>query len=254
MDDKQRWQRLLARAWDVLGQLHVTKCRQDRMTRRGGGAPSNPLVYRVDASEAQARIREVLQGIAVAWAKDHNASAIYVRSGQELVRFLGRRLEWVSKHQLAPFWEESLSSNVHRGWRVVDNPAELRRLGECGATAADGEVCCTVLWHEEHQRVVECPDCGAQWSVMERNQDQIDAAAEECLPLSQAVRALAEYGMVLTLRQAQGWTERVNPSTGEPWLLPTGVDDHGTRVYRMGDVAAIAEDPPRRGRPSARAS
>lgn len=253
MDDKQRWQRLLGRASDVLAQLHVTKCRQDRMSRRGGGVPSNPLVFRVDASEAQARIREVLQGIAVAWAKDHKATAVYVKSPQDLVVFIRRRLEWVTKHQLSPFWEESLSSNVRRAWHVVDVPVELRRLGVCGAEV-EGGICRTELWHEENQSVVECPVCGAEWSVLDRNQAHIDEAADETLPLKQAVWALVEYGMVLTLRQAQGWTERVNPSTGQPWLSHTAVDENGVRLYRMGDVAAIAEDPPRRGRPRARAS
>lgn len=253
MDDKQRWMKLLARTGEVLAQLHVSKCRQDRMTRRGGGSPSTPLVYRVDASEAMARIREVLQGIAVAWAKDHKASAIYVKTPKDLVVFISGRLEWVTKHQLSPFWEESLSSNVRRGWSVVDVPTELMKLGMCGADV-DGEICRTELWHKETETRVQCPRCKAMWSVLDRRQEHIDDAAEETLPLSQAVLALAEYGMALTLRQAQGWTERVNPSTGEPWLMPVASDGAGVRLYRMGDVAAIAADPPRRGRPKARAS
>lgn len=253
MDDKQRWLKLLARTSEVLAQLHVSKCRQDRMTRRGGGSPSTPLVFRVDASEAMARIREVLQGIAVAWAKDHRSSAIYVKTPQDLVVFISTRIEWVTKHQMAPFWEEVLVDNVRRAWAVVDVPVELRKLGICGAEA-EGDICRTELWHKENQTRVECPRCRAVWSVLDRQQDHIDDAAEETLPLSQAVRALAEYGMTLTLRQAQGWTERVNPSTGEPWLVPTEVDGLGVRLYRMGDLAAIAADPPRRGRPRVEAS
>lgn len=253
MDDKQRWLKLLARTSEVLAQLHVSKCRQDRMTRRGGGSPSTPLVFRVDASEAMVRIREVLQGIAVAWAKDHRASAIYVKTPQDLVVFISSRIEWVTKHQMSPFWEEVLVDNVRRGWGVVDVPTEMMKLGVCGAEV-DGEVCRAELWHKENQTRVECPRCKAVWSVLDRQQGQIDDAADETLPLKQAVLALVEYGMALTLRQAQGWTERVNPSTGEPWLTPAAVDGGGVRLYRMGALAEIAADPPRRGRPRTRAS
>lgn len=244
---------MLARTVEVLAQLHVSKCRQDRVSRRGGGSPSTPLVYRVDASESMARIREVLQGIGIAWAKDHKATAIYVSSPVELARFIGARLSWVTKHQMAPFWEEALASAVREAWKVVDVPDDLVRMGVCGADLDDGP-CMVELWHDADQSRVECPRCGTVWSVAERQQADIQSAAEVELPLSQAVTALAEYGMSVTYRQARRWTQTINPETGQPWLVPTREDGKGVRLYRMRDVAAVADDPPKRGRPPARSA
>lgn len=253
MDDHQRWKRLLLRTAEVLVQLHVSKCRMDRVTRPGGGSPSTPLVFRVDASESMSRVRDVLQGIAVAWAKDHKSTAVFVKSPVDLVVFIKDRLNWVTKHQLSAFWEEALDSAVREAWKVVDVPQDLVRLGVCGAELAEGQ-CRAELWHRPDQTQVMCDRCGNLHHVASRQQDDIDRAADEEVPLRIAVRALSDFGMHVTLRQAQGWTERINPATGDPWLVATTVGPSGTRLYRMRDVAAIAENPPRRGRPKAQVS
>lgn len=233
------WRALLSRLPALWQELHVTKCRQDVIANRSASAvSSSPLVFRVDASEVQWRIRDLLQTIASRYDMQAGQVIRYRQPG-ELMVLLARHVAWVAKHADAEVWMDELSALDRQGWQVVNRPPDLIRLGVCGAALDDGFTCQAELWHEPGQTAVECPMCSTVTDVAHRKDQDLARAARYRAPLSVVVEALAATGVPVRLEQARKWTQR-RDRHGRALLEPATTRADGTKLYEVGEVLRVA--------------
>lgn len=247
----ESWDDVAQHLPDLLSQLHVTMCRQDRMSRQSGSGSvaSERLVFRVDAQDVRWRIIEVLRRIALVRDREAGVTRFEMRSTQELLVVVLGHLPWVRKHAGADAWLADLAQMMGQGWAVVDRPPDLVLLGQCGRMTEAGR-CSAELWHEPDQDTVVCPLCGAVVDVHARRDASLKRAAQVRAPLSTVVSMLSSAGLRITLDQARKWTQRKDEH-GRPILAPVAKrPSDGVALYEVGAVRAASKRMSKRARAS----
>lgn len=234
------WRSALRTIPTLWPELHVTKCRQDVMTRHSGSASGGaPIVYRFEAAEVQDAIRGLLQSILITFDRESGGAFRY-RSMSDLILDCTRNASWIDRHAGSEEWFATLRDLIADGWRAVDRPPDLIRVGLCEAPLADSHETCTAeLWSEPEQLAMTCPLCGAAVDVAGRRDASINRVAAARVPLSIAVKTLSDAGVKVTLEQARNWTKRKDKH-GRLLLTHVAERKDRTRLYRLGDVQELA--------------
>lgn len=237
----ESWDDVAEHLPDLLSQLHVTMCRQDRMARfsGSGSVASERLVFRLDAQDVRWRILEVLRRIALVCDREAGVVRFEMYSTHALLVLVLGNLPWVRKHAGQKEWLGELASLMGQGWAAVDRPPDLILLGRCGRITEAGE-CMAELWHEPDQETIVCPLCDAVVDVARRQGEHLARAARFRAPLSTVVAALSSAGIRITLEQARKWTQRKDRH-GQALLAPVAHrPSDGVALYELGDVRRVS--------------
>lgn len=220
----------------------------------GGKGTETPLPFNPAASDLQWEVRNTLS----TWARDLDMGDLAVEKWARVVnlrkggpqfgralrpgpmpddpgtwaRWIISRMERVRGHPAAgEMWSE-LMDVCHRVRRAIDLPPELEILGDCPT--------CGQVMHARPLAVeATCRKCKA--AGVEEVHDATALRArltervhEEMVPRTVVLRVLAQLGM------------EVNPATFRQWVSRGRITAHdqedGRKLYRVGDVVALATD------------
>ncbi|WP_280441061.1 hypothetical protein [Nocardia brasiliensis] len=131
---------------------------------------------------------------------------------------------------------------------LVDRPIERRYLGSCPATLTDSRSCSAELRAQRGASWVRCGRCRTQFEVAEIEKTARAAAENLSYTLADLVQVTTSIGRPVAKTTLYRWArERRLEPTGWQHRDEHGVritdhpmDDSAVRVYRIGDVLAMA--------------
>ncbi|WP_433660779.1 hypothetical protein ACQPW1_00370 [Nocardia sp. CA-128927] len=132
---------------------------------------------------------------------------------------------------------------------LVDRPIELRYLGPCPATLTDGRGCGAELRVQRGASWVRCGRCRIQHEVAEIEKSARAAAENLSYTLADLVQVTTSIGQPVAKTTLYRWKRehRLEPTGwqhrdehGVVRITDHPIDDSAVRVYRIGDVLALA--------------
>ncbi|WP_423058694.1 hypothetical protein [Brevibacterium linens] len=219
----------------IVQQLEVTKLRQDATTPQGERRSSDavPMVFRIGAAEVAGRITEVLRSILAAWVSEQERPVHRMLTVPQLVASLDPLRDWVVKHAQAETWHDRLLEQCLKALEQIDIPPERVFAGSCPSAG-----CGVELWPVMGEDVTVCPRCKAQVDVHARRREGLRRIEGYEAPLPRIVDTLRAAGEKITYDQARQWATRKDVR-GRVLLRSVGHDQHGSRLYRLGDVRSV---------------
>lgn len=215
----------------MLVELEVTLTRQDVMSKSGtiGKSADTALPFKWGASDAL----WVLGNVITTWARmlvEHSGFRPPRSSSQvDAARFLLTYVQSLAMHPAAGEAVDEIESAVRNAMRSIDHPVDSRTyLGKCGDVAGvqgcQGRV--YALPRQEHGL---CETCGESHHARTRRALMLRAMANQELTAADMSTMLAGLGIEISVQQIQN-VGRVGR------IRSAGVDAHGKRSYRVGDV------------------
>lgn len=152
-------------------------------------------------------------------------------------RYVGENFRVVRSSPDGVAQYEFLGQLIAGALRVVDRPADLMYLGECGEATEDMAVCDARLYAHQGMIEVTCVQCGWVHDVMSRRSGLLASAAEIALPPTELARAIASVGGIeVTPKRIQKWAEHGK-------LKAVGRAGGGRLpMYKVKDVMAVLEE------------
>lgn len=228
----------------LIADLQDLVTKQVRLSGTGGPAPkgrSFPLPFDVAASE----LAWVLDNTVSTWARD------FAESNPHLVfsaSTSAAAAEWMAGfpallalHPAAAELHAEITGLTERVRSMVDTAAAKVVLGACGALL--GERRCTEILYgradeqgrpDPDQRLVRCRVCGATYHAeVRRRQMQHYVRAMKTTTAEIARSVGTWFGQAINVKTVRTWANRGK-------IAPTGFDEDGEPLYRVGDVLDYA--------------
>lgn len=228
---------------ELMDDLAVTFMKRSRTAQPGGptGIPDIDPVrmpYNLAASHAKAD----LLGILISWAalvseqrrvrvEAYDNHGVHVTDGPTpfncpmtataisgwLLQYTG----WIRHHEAAADCVMEVREAVATCRRIIDAPRTQRFIGlcECGGN----------LWVPEGEDVVECPACGAAFTVWSKQRANLDSIKDMIAYREQLAMAMTANGCALSAGLIHKWESRGR-------LEVARRDARGRKMYRLGDV------------------
>lgn len=134
----------------------------------------------------------------------------------------------IAHHEAAADIHAGLTSVVNRCRAAIDRPADRMYVGRCYADPS----CTADLWAIPDTDHVQCRTCGATYDLKALRAALLGEAADHLEIAETISRALTSIGEPVTPAMIRGYAHRRR-------LLDHGRDQHGRRLYRLGDVRAL---------------
>lgn len=262
---KKLW-KALTEVPDVLNDLETTRTRQSRIGSSNVGvtsrSASKPLPWDQKAREAYFVLRSVLVFRArivlrAAGPRLHgpacqdcvHLSCAARRNGDgpadnlhAVARWLrDSHLEWFRHHQDAPDFLDELSDALRNARRVIDRAPDTWYAGTCGhsepAVEGGSVVCSQELYGKDGEHEVRCPTCTTVYVAAERRAWLLTKAEDQLATTSVLSGAVSRLGHPVTPLMIDGYVRRGR-------LMPHGVNQHGHRLFRVGDLLDLLHSKP----------
>lgn len=171
---------------ELVGELEVTRTRQDRLTERyGAKAAEKPLEWSERAAEKASELWLTLS----AWALDlsqrgederDRLAAVGTYDTAEVARWLARNMRELRQHPEAGTAFDEITDAIRQARRVVDRPAIATRfeVGPCpeivavdphddvaGTAPCAGKVWAFIPAEPERAALLQCQACGESWNT-----------------------------------------------------------------------------------------
>lgn len=229
---------------DLLADLEVTVCRQDKLSDPSGrSTDERPLPLRLGPVEA----RDTLTATLEAWARHvagRRGAGIGLYGAAVSARYLRLHLNEVASDEQAGQLADEIGFAVITSRRAVDKPLQHVYLGPCmnelneheRKARPGAEFCSHDLY--AHPRAVEvvceAEGCGAMWGVAELREWLLGEAEDQLRTATELSRALPDLlRMHITAATIRGWA-RYGKITQHPPV--PGSDRPKDPTYRVGDV------------------
>ena len=229
-DDTARLEQDLAELDSVWEDLQTTVARLDRGAASvggGGGGGSRPPVN-LDALDKAQQLRVVLTG----WAQLLPG----LRPTGEppaVASWLLSRVREIRKQDWAGDLQTELRDALNACRLATDRAAERIRLGPC-ADGAAGFPCQGTMTAIKGASTGRCRTCGATCDVREWQQWMIREAWAASGALPVILRALKEYGLRITPKDAENWAARGK--------LLACLHEDGSKTYQARQVHRVATE------------
>jgi hypothetical protein len=225
---------------DLLGELEITRTRQDRVNadpaRRTGGEAVLPW------KETAAEAHWLLATTALCWCRlvldrvgpDHTdpVGSTAATWSAWLARHVGKIRLLVDAGECAT--EIGVAVDVAR--RAVDLPPAQVYVGPCDGQLDGGGRCVTDLYVRGNVDTVTCPDCTTEHNLDRRRTYLLAKAQDHLAPLPMISRALSSWlERTVTPSQLRGYVARNR-------LISRGTDRQGRALYRVGDAVNVVID------------
>jgi hypothetical protein len=153
----------------------------------------------------------------------------------ELLRYLADSVPWLAhrKDEAEDAFDE-LDNLAHLVERTIDTK-------EVGAYAGPCDVCGRDMYARPGKRVVQCVHCNLDYDLAPRRDWLLKQAEDRLEPAIVIAKSLTANDRPVTAKRIRDWADR-------EILEVKGHDRHGHRLFRVGDVQHLVENPPRRGR------
>ncbi|MEU0871634.1 hypothetical protein [Nocardia brasiliensis] len=162
--------------------------------------------------------------------------------------WLAQHREPLRAYEAAPELLDDVTTAVERLRAAIDRPPELRYLGPCPH-------CSAALRAERGESWVRCR-CGTQHEISRIEADARAAAEDKLYTVADLLRVLATLGTPMPKRTLYRWAAE-HKLTPRGWqhvdrdglvrITDHRIDDDDKKVYRLGDVAALARREPNEG-------
>jgi hypothetical protein len=87
--------------------------------------------------------------------------------------------------------------------------------------------------------------CGATYNIAERQGQLLELGRDMTAPIGDCAAFLARFGLATPMRTIESWTAARKGKNGmvyPPRIWSTGVNEAGTKLYRIGDMEAQAKE------------
>jgi hypothetical protein len=228
------WERPRGHRRELAAELATSHARQSRSGRAGGGSrpAERPVPWDDRASVAAAALRNAL----VTWARlvaEESGDVLDVRDDLgDIAAWLLPRVEWLRHHPDGASAVEDICTAVEYVETVVDRAPDYWYAGPCSHEhpTEDGTLICPEqLYVAPGARQVDCPRCGASWTVEERRKWLLAAAHDALAHAAWAARAITWLGEPIDETRIRQWKRRGR-------IQVRDVDVAGRPLYRIGDI------------------
>ena len=218
----------------LLADLEVTICRQDKLTEPSGrSTDERPLPLRIGPMEARRDLAATLD----VWATHLQRGSIYLTDVAEVAAYAGNyirsNLGRVQIDEKAGDLADEIGYAVIMAWRTVDKPLAHQFVGPC-------DLCGSDLYAHPRAEEVKCRNepCDAVYDVQARRDWLLELSSDRLATATDISRALP--GLLqqqLTAATIRGWA-RYGKITPHPPLPDRPRDP----VYKIGQVIAVARE------------
>jgi hypothetical protein len=213
-------------------ELDTTAYRQAKMgagNAGGGRSDEKPMPVNLDADALGRRLKTVL----ATWCdlvSDQRGIPHPLDGLAPMSRWLLGHVMWLRHHPAGADAVVEIRDAVRDVWNVIDRPRDRVFAGYCGcgnplyAREDAPQAVCRVCVDEDGQRPA--------YSVTEQRDGMLAAMEVMSMRPPEAAYALSILVYPITAELIRTWAARGK-------LQPSGVDEKGRNVYRLGDIAAL---------------
>lgn len=215
-------------------ELDITVSRRARIGAGGGGGRGNekPLPVNLDADQHGRQLKQTL----TSWAHliaDQRGIPRPLDGLTPAARWMVGHIEWLRHHPAAGDAVTEIREAVHQVRRAIDRPLDRAYAGPCNE-------CGTALYGKPDAVEVACRGCATPdgatlvYDLTERRDWMLDAMVDMELPAADIARALTSLVRPIAPALLYTWVKRKK-------LQPTGTDERGKTLFRLGDVAELMD-------------
>jgi hypothetical protein len=132
------------------------------------------------------------------------------------------RMEAIRHHEAAPEIVDDVRQAVRRARQVIDRPADLMFAGPCDQCGHD-------LYARPESAEITCQPCQLVYDVKDRREWLLASAEDHLATASEIAGFLSAFHDDVSPGRIAKWGERGR-------ITERGVNSHGRKMYRVGDV------------------